>query len=351
MARVLNINEFLEKAADIPVADVRTPAEFEHGHIPGAINLPIFSNEERAVVGTIYKQVSRNEAMLKALEIVGPKMRRFAEDVKKLCPGKEILVHCWRGGMRSNSMAWLYETIGYRTYTLHGGYKSFRREVLRFLALPFRFVVVGGLTGTGKTEILNELAHQGFQVLDLEGLANHKGSVFGGLGQPPQPTSEHFENMVYTVLSGFDSNQIILAENESHSIGGVFIPNEIFDQIITAPTLHLELDRSHRIERLVREYAGFPPANLKEAVLRIQKRLGGLNTKLCLEAIDKGDFETVADITLHYYDKAYFKYLNEKNQSGVEYITLNEDNVQKSASIIINHLKQYTHGNTKTNAV
>ncbi|WP_291861726.1 tRNA 2-selenouridine(34) synthase MnmH [Marinilabilia sp.] len=306
---------FLKEAERYPIIDVRTPAEFAQGHIPGSINMPIFSNDERAVVGTLYKKHGRNSAVLKGLEFVGPKMADFAREANRLAVADKVLVHCWRGGMRSGSMAWLFRTVGLRATVLEGGYKAYRASFRKMLEeQKWRFIVIGGPTGGGKTEVLKELEKQGEQMLDLEGLANHKGSAFGALGEAEQPTSEHFENEIHARFRRFNPERIIWVEGESHSIGKVYIPDNLFEMLMQAPLVMYNIDRSLRVERLVRDYGCFDKELLVHSVLKIQKRLGGDRTKEALNALEKSDYHTVADITLKYYDKGYSKSLAKRNK-------------------------------------
>lgn len=305
MPTPLPIPDFLQKAETLSVVDVRSPGEFAQGHIPEAVNIPLFSNEERARVGTTYKQVSQDEALLLGLELVGPKMADFVRQSKILAPEKEILVHCWRGGMRSGSFGWLLETAGMKVSTLVGGYKAFRNEVLAGFRIPQQIIVLGGKTGSGKTEILHKLRELGEQVIDLEGLAHHKGSSYGAIGQLPQPSSEHFENEIYAQWRQLDPTRRVWIEDESHTVGRCLVPDALWAQMRNAPLVVVDMDKAVRIERLVREYACFELNLLYEATDRIQKRLGGQHHKAAIAALDQKDFATVADITLTYYDKAY----------------------------------------------
>ena len=305
MPTPLPIPDFLQKAEILPVVDVRSPGEFMQGHIPGAVNIPLFSDDERAQVGTTYKQVSQKEALLVGLEMVGPKMADFVRQSMLLAPEKEILVHCWRGGMRSGSFGWLLETAGMKVSTLAGGYKAFRNEVLAGLEIPQQLIVLGGKTGSGKTEILYKLRELGEQVIDLEGLAHHKGSSYGAIGQLPQPSSEHFENQIYAQWRKLDPARRVWIEDESRSVGRCLIPDAVWTPMRNAPLVVVDMEKKVRIERLVREYACFEMNLLHEATDRIQKRLGGQHHKAAIAALDQRDFATVADITLTYYDKAY----------------------------------------------
>ncbi|HEX9956980.1 MAG TPA: tRNA 2-selenouridine(34) synthase MnmH [Fibrella sp.] len=332
----LPVNEFLEQATTLPIIDVRSPGEFAHAHIPGAVNMPLFDNNERAEVGTTYKRSGKDAAVLLGLDMVGPKMSHFVRQARKLNPkGKQVLVHCWRGGMRSGSMAWLLNTAGLEANTLVGGYKAYRTNVLTAFAEPHNLIILGGKTGSGKTDILKQLAAQGEQVIDLEGLAHHKGSSYGAIGQLPQPSSEQFENLVYEQWRQLDPDRPIWLEDESRNIGRCFVPAPLWQQMRTAPVAFLDLPREVRVQRLVHEYAGIDHALLVEATRRIERRLGGLSAKQALAALDQQDYATVADLTLVYYDKAYLHGLGERDASTVHKLPVATDNPAQTASELI----------------
>lgn len=288
-----------------PVIDVRSPAEFEAGHLPGATNIPLFSNEERAEIGTLYKQRGQQEAIERGLEIVGPKMAGFVRQAKALPRHEQLLVHCWRGGMRSGSFSWLLNTAGLPAVTLTGGYKSYRNHLLDFFGQPFSLYILTGGTGSGKTELLHEFKRKGEQVIDLEGLAHHKGSVFGWMGQPAQPSSEQFQNELYQQMRRLDRSRPIWLEDESISLGNVFIPHPLWNQLRQAPLFKIELSKSARVQRLVKEYGQFDPQMLAEAIHKLSKRLGGQHAKAALEALQDDRLDEVASLLLTYYDKAY----------------------------------------------
>lgn len=304
MIRELEISEFLLKSQKTPVIDVRSPGEYAAGHIVGARSLPLFSDEERVKVGTTYKQASKEQAVLEGLDFVGPKMRFFVEEAKRFSPDRDILVHCWRGGMRSQSMAWLLSTVGMRVAILKGGYKAYRQFIRQSFSVSYKILVLGGMTGTGKTEILKELKKFDFQILDLEDLANHMGSAFGGLGRV-QPTNEQFENELYERLSRLDKNKIILVEDESRHIGYCQLPAPFYDCIKKAKVLKLDLARHLRVKRLVKDYEKISKELLSEAFRNISERLGGLATKQALENVANGNYARATDIALDYYDKTY----------------------------------------------
>jgi tRNA 2-selenouridine synthase len=289
----------------VPLLDVRSPAEFEQGHIPGAINVALFTNEERAFIGTTYKKEGKDKAVLEGLRIVGPKMASIVEQALEISPDRKLKVHCWRGGMRSGSVGWLLRQAGFTVEVLNGGYKAYRQKVLQELANPFNFVVVGGPTGSGKTHVLKALQESGEQVIDLERLANHKGSAFGALGEKAQPSIEQFENNLHEIITLMDANKRIWIEDESRKIGSVFIQDHLWLQMRNAPLINICLPISERVNFLVEEYGKFSNEELAGSILKIGKRLGGQNVKACLEWLDDGQYNLVAVATLNYYDKSY----------------------------------------------
>jgi tRNA 2-selenouridine synthase len=332
----LDILSFLAAARTEPIIDVRSPAEFEKGHIPDAHNIPLFSNEERALVGICYKQQGKDPAVLLGLDLVGKKLASFVKEARTLTRDGKVLVHCWRGGMRSSSFAWLLQTAGLEARTLKKGYKAYRHQVLRSFDAPCKLIVLGGETGSGKTDILKQMAERGEQFIDLEGLAQHKGSAFGSLGQDPQPGVEVFENILAEALARLDLNRRIWVEDESRSIGRVFIPDAFWAQMKSAPLYCIRVPRECRIERLLAEYGRFAVSELEAAVLKIQKRLGGQSTKDCLDALKRGDLKTVASVTLAYYDKAYnHNHLGKEVQERLIRIEIDADDPARVANLLL----------------
>jgi tRNA 2-selenouridine synthase len=317
MISSVSIEHFLDLHQTYPIFDVRTPAEFARGHIPGARNLPLFSNEERVEIGTLYKKKGRNEAVLRGLELTGPRLRSLVETVQSSIEGKHVLVHCWRGGMRSNSVAWLLDFYGYRVTTLRGGYKAFRTFAHRTFAIPRTLFVLGGKTGSGKTHILRALHTLGEQTIDLEALARHKGSSFGRLGETEHPTQEHFENELAMNLYNTSPERPVWVEDESRKIGWVRLPDAVWHSMQSAPIAFLDIPRELRIHNLVRDYGQFEPTSLAEAIMRLQKQLGGLDTRLAMEALEQGNYAQVCDITLRYYDKTYMYGLSRRDPAGI----------------------------------
>ena len=307
----LTVEQFLEKAGSIPVIDVRSPGEYGHAHIPGALNLPLFSDDERAEVGTLYKNRGKTESVRRGLEITGPKLSAFTDFALAL-KSKELLIHCWRGGMRSSSMAWLFETIDIECFTLIGGYKNYRNHILNSFGDPLKIVLIGGYTGSGKTEVLHLLREYGEQVIDLEGLANHKGSAFGSIGQNPQPSSEYFENLIGSYLSAFDKRRRIWIEDESRNVGKNLIPTLFWEQMRIAPLIRLDIPFDVRLSRLMRDYGSHSSEALIASIQKIEKRIGFDKCKMAVEACSAGNIAEAAAICLQYYDKAYEKQLSER---------------------------------------
>lgn len=307
MPEVLNIDPFLARARELPVIDVRSPAEFTLGHIPGAVNAPLFDDDERARVGTTYKQTGRREAMLVGMRCLGPRLGDFSERLLAIAgaAGNRALVHCWRGGMRSASVAWLMETFGCRVATLEGGYKAFRRWVLDGFELPRSIRVVAGLTGSGKTDVLRELSARGEQTIDLEALAHHKGSAFGGLGRPPPPTQQQFENRLALEWRAASPERPLWIEDESRHIGRIGLPHAIWRHKQMGIFHVVEVPDEERVRLLCRDYAGHSREELTGRIRAIDKRLGGDRVREAVEAVEAGDAATACRILLAYYDKAY----------------------------------------------
>lgn len=320
-AERIHIEQFLELARQHPVIDVRSPAEYEHAHIPGAYSMPLFNDEERKVVGTTYKQQSREKAIKIGLDYFGPKMRKMVEEAESLVhkaglpnpDSRLVLIYCWRGGMRSGAVSWLLDLYGFKVYTLVGGYKKFRNWVLDLFKQPYPFNILGGYTGSGKTELLAELKRKGKTVIDLEALASHKGSAFGNIGLPPQPSQEMFENRLSFELSFAKcQNANIWLEDESQRIGLVNIPHELWKTMRQSPVWFVDIPFEERLQHIVQEYGNLDPERMISAIERISQKLGNLNAKTAVLLLKEGKISESFAILLKYYDTYYLKGLHNR---------------------------------------
>ncbi len=331
---------FLELEPEYPFVDVRSPSEFAFGHIPGAFNLPLFSDDERAVIGTLFQKQGKDAAIVKGLNIALPKVFHYVDLLKNMIPGTKVAIHCWRGGMRSELMAEVFNKAGYKVSILEGGYKAYRQFIREALSSVAEIMVLGGYTGCGKTEILSSLAGLGEQVIDLESLACHKGSVFGALGQGSQPTNEQFENDLHRIWSGMDPARRIWLEDESRSIGKVALPPPVFEQISRAKMVKVGVDRNIRIARLVSEYSLFDKELLAEALFRIREGLGGARYQYAMKSLEESDFSSVADSVLEYYDKAYQKAIDKRENKEILTIALQGSSPSSHAEAILELLNE-----------
>ena len=347
----INIEEFLSLAKQYPVLDVRSPGEYTHAHIPTAYSLPLFNDEERKQVGIAYKQQSREAAIKIGLDYFGVKMKIMVEQAESMAAefskrindtkvpvpplggGGGFLVHCWRGGMRSAAVAWLLDMYGFKVYLLSGGYKAYRKWVLAQFEKDYNFNIIGGYTGSGKTLVLHQLQKHGNTIIDLEGLANHKGSAFGAIEKMAQPGQEMFENLLaqsfivagcsLTEGRGFHTNNeqqstVIYLEDESQRIGNLQIPMPLWYTMRKASVFFIDIPFKKRLDYITEEYGKQKKETLQEAILRIQKRLGGLETKNALRFLEENNYRECFRILLSYYDKWYHKGLyNRENISNL----------------------------------
>ena len=339
MIQTLDIDKFLQLAETIPVIDVRTPLEFAHAHIPDAHNLPIFSNDERVQVGTTYKQKSREAAILLGFDLTGPKWSGFIKQALKIAPGKKILVHCWRGGMRSGAMAWALNLYGFEVFLLEGGYKRYRNWVLDQFKETYSIFILGGMTGSGKTKTLNQLKEHSQQVIDLEDLAQHQGSSYGSMGQLIQPGQEQFENLLARELIKIDKNTPLWLEDESLSIGRCFIPNPIFHQMRQAPVMKIIVPFQERVDFLVKEYGVLDKDFLIESTLRIGKRLGPEQTRDAILAIREDRMDDFIKIVLVYYDKTYANGQSKREKESIQIIECSSTDAEENCRLLLNHVK------------
>ena len=326
----LPIDLFLSHSAEKLIIDVRSPIEFTKGHVPGAINIPLFDDLERAEIGTLYKAKGKEEAVMKGLELVSPKLTELIRQAKENTKTNDVYVYCARGGMRSNSFGWLLNTAGLKVKIMQGGYKAYRNFVLSRFEKPYKLLLLGGATGSGKTEVLYELNNK-IQVLDLEGLAHHKGSAFGGINQPPQLPQQLFENEFFAHLSELDPAKFILAEDESMSIGYNKIPYPFWLQMKNAAIIKLIVPFELRVKRLVNEYGTSDKALLVKSIKNISQQIGWNNYKKCIRLLEEGQLADVAAIALMYYDKAYEYNHNKKEKSFLIPVETDTDDAKINA--------------------
>lgn len=353
----IDIESFLKLSETFPVLDVRSPGEYLHAHIPGAVSVPLFTDEQRKVIGTAYKKESRQKAVNIGLEYFSERMKTIPGEVLEIMEEFKnendvyqsgILIHCWRGGMRSDAIAWLLNLFGYKVFLLKGGYKSFRRWALQQFEKEYSLRIIGGYTGSAKTEILEELKLRNKKMIDLEGLANHRGSAFGALGQKPQPSTELFENLLALELWKLSENQNnddaqtkiedgdIWVEDESAHIGTVGIPKNFWLQMRKSKLYFLDIPFEERLKNVVKVYGDFEKEKLIECVFKIQKRLGGLDTKNTLQFINEEKISDAFAILLKYYDKMYAQSLQKREnlETLLQKISCKDTSV-KNASVLL----------------
>jgi tRNA 2-selenouridine synthase len=326
----ISVESFLQLSNELPILDVRSPQEYAHAHIPGAFSLPIFTDEQRKIIGTAYKQESRQIAVNNGLNYFSERMKIIPDEATNIWnkwqnlnnasslssssgTSHSFLIHCWRGGMRSEAVAWLLSLYGYKIYLLKGGYKVYRNWVLAQFEKTYSFKILGGYTGSGKTDVLNEMLRNGKAVIDLEGLANHKGSAFGGIGEKKQPSQEMFENLLARALWKNQTGQPdIWLEDESRHIGTMNIPKTMWEQMRLSQLYFLEIPFEERLNYIVTGYGVHDKEALAAAICRIQKKLGGLETKNALQFLSEDNLKECFSILLKHYDKLYLKSLNNR---------------------------------------
>ena len=328
--------------------DVRSPGEYYKGHMPNSINIPLFDNEERKIIGTIYKNNGRKNAVNEGLKIIDKKIEKLLNslfisidshkkenlDVHK---NQQIIrIYCARGGMRSQSISWLLEKFKFDTLLLKGGYKQYRRWTIDILSNKWKIIVIGGKTGTGKTKLIKILEKYNYQSIDLEAYACHRGSTFGGLGMKEQPSNEQFENIISEKLNTFNKDDHVFVEAESANIGSCKIPDEFFKQMKKSPIIEIIRSESNRLNELIKTYSIFNEKELQESVLRIKKRLGPQRTKIAIESIKKKKWDLVCKAVLEYYDKCY-EY-EKKAKDNIKLLDLTDMEYDKNTLKLINNL-------------
>ena len=306
---VLSASAVLERLHTFDtIIDARSEDEFSEDHLPNAVNWPTLNNEERKNIGTLYKQVNAFEAKKRGAAIAAHNIATHIENhVLQKERDWSPLAYCWRGGKRSGSLSLVLDQIGFRVTLVEGGYKAFRAAMLKHLSTlisPLSFQVICGTTGSGKTRLLQALSKEGAQVLDLEGLANHRSSVLGAIPGQPQPTQKRFDTLVWSALRDFDASKPVFVESESKKVGNVSIPTELVEKMRSSPCINLDLRLEERIELLLEDYAFFTaqPAYFCEKLDALTAQRGKAVIESWKASVMQGDFKPVVQdlLTLHY---------------------------------------------------
>ena len=325
------------------LVDVRTPAEFAEATIPGAINVPIFSDDERIEVGTLYKQEGKAQARTRGVDLVAPKIPALLAAIREahIRGTGPVIVFCWRGGMRSRAMTAFLELAGVPARQLIGGHKAFRRLVLDDLDAGSwgRVLVLRGMTGVGKTVMLTRLAEEGFPVIDLEGLANHRGSAFGGLGLPDQPGQKMFDALLREELIRFQDSEYILVEGESRHIGRLQVPPRLFSAMQQEPSIWLDASLDFRVRCILDDYPAIDQARLtfERPIRALKERLGNDKVTQLLDLLHNGTWdELVRELMVNYYDPLYQHTFPEKRiEVAVEPLEQGVAGVKKAIAQIL----------------
>lgn len=339
--KLISLEEFWSLRKQIPMIDARSEGEFLQSHIPNSFNIPILSNEERIIVGTLYKEKGSLEATLKGFELVGPRFHEIQKEALQKFPKGKIIVYCWRGGMRSQILSWLLSMVGFEVFRIKGGYKTYRTFTFEEVRKDWKLLILGGKTGVGKTRLLQELKKLGEQILDLEELANHKGSAFGAIGQKPQPSVEQFENLMAEELRLNDPEKIIWLENESRRIGKIIINDQFFELMSKSPLIDIRRSETERILLIEEEYSFLPKEELIAAVNRLKKKLGGLRTTEAIEDIINDNHQSWIANLLIYYDKTYQFDLERHDPKSVKILDLTGINIKESCQLLLKTKSQF----------
>ncbi len=329
------------------VIDVRSPAEFALDHVPQAVNCPVLDDAERAQIGTLYKQVSPFDAKKAGAALVSKNIARHIEErFRGRARGWRPLVYCWRGGQRSGAMAHVLREVGWDAATLEGGYRAYRREVmaqLEILPAGFRFRVVCGATGSGKSRLLEALAARGAQVLDLERLACHRGSLLGELPGEPQPSQKMFDSLVWSALKRLDTARPVFVEAESKKIGQLQVPAKLLERMREGGCLRLEVPVPERVRFLIEEYRHFleKPEALKERLQCLTGRYGRAVVGRWLAQTDARAWDAlVADLLATHYDPSYLRattqnYLNYDKARPLRLERLDAAGIERAAAEVV----------------
>lgn len=320
----IELSEFINPPENAVIIDVRSESEYQQGHIPGAVSYPLMHDEERVLVGTCYKQQGAQKAVELGYKLVGPRFYQIIRDVSKTYKDRLYYIYCFRGGLRSRIFSFLLESAGLTVYVLQGGYKNYRRFVLHdVLQKKYALRILGGFTGTGKTQLLQELRSR-FQIIDIELLAQHKGSSFGHIGMPEAPTQEQFENNFADALLSLNCSEIIWVEDENRTTGKLKIPDLFYETMRTSEVWFLEIPKEKRIAHIVAQYGANDKIQLEQSTFRLKKRLGDLRTREIISYLQAGNMELWASALLDYYDKTYTYGLKQRNPMQVHRISETE---------------------------
>lgn len=316
MIREISVQE-LAGLPDPVLIDVRSEGEFTEATIPGAVNLPLLNDSERTEVGKIFTQSSPAAARKLGLRLVSPKLPQLVARAEELGRERPLVLFCWRGGMRSRALAQVFDLMGLPVYRILGGYKAYRHQVVEFLVqeFPFQVVVLRGNTGVGKTELLANLRRAGYPAIDLEGLANNRGSVFGDVGLGAPPSQKAFEAYFYEDLRLFRDRGYVIVEGESKRIGRINLPLSFYKAMQSGTQILICDNLESRVKRLVEEYTRLPGAleQIREALQRLRKTLGHLKVDE-LERLVCEDQEAFTRILLQEYYDPLYAYPNELSQ-------------------------------------
>ncbi len=341
--QLITVEELMRREDDFYLVDVRSPVEYKRACIPGAVNVPLFNEEERATVGITYKEEGLMEAKLKGIEIVSPKLYSMVQQVMENSRGCPVVFHCWRGGLRSKIMVKLFGFLGLKALQLQGGYKAYRRFIHHQLSgyhLKPKLVVLHGLTGTGKTEILKKLSYH-WPVIDLENLARHRGSVFGNLGLKEPRSQKNFEALLWKKLEHYKGEPFIIVEGEGRRIGPLFPPSFMVQGIENGIHILLQASLETRTQRILKEYTCLnPEVIIREAqgpIEYLERNLGKEKVQFLLEKLEKGDFyEVVKILCRDHYDQ---KYGESKIGNNVFHLIVDTEDIQQAVKRIENFLK------------
>ncbi|SFA91578.1 MULTISPECIES: tRNA 2-selenouridine(34) synthase MnmH [unclassified Bacillus (in: firmicutes)] len=336
------------KNGEAPIFDVRSPIEFKEGSIPGAINVPIFTNEERHEIGIIYKNEGQDAAKWKAMEFVSPKIPSMLQTIKEHAnPKYTPIVYCWRGGMRSKSVVTFLEFAGLSASRLIGGYKAYRQHILEEIPhiLPEKAVVLHGMTGVGKTEILKMLDRIGYPILDLEHMAGHRGSIFGMIGIGEGHNQKTFDSLIYRKISELASSDFFIMEAESKRIGRVVQPEELIQRKLEGIHFHIEMPFEKRVEHIVNEYVkpfekeDWYHSKISEGVEKISRRIRDKEFMLLLEEyLNIRNYPDMIRILLEkYYDP---RYDHKRLDYNGNFYVIYAESIEEAASQIETHLKE-----------